>query len=94
MTNDKNLRDEKLQDNSNKTIVQGNRVAEKISALLSSKTDKKEYLPGQEILPIDQKQVIHETKLTYVPLRRAFEKQVKTIKERGKQLIEINMLDK
>ena len=75
MTNDKNLRYEKLQDNSNKTIVQGNRVAEKISALLSSKTDKKEILQVRKYYL-----VIHETKLAYVPLKERLKNKLKQLK--------------
>ena len=50
MTIDK-LRDEKLQYNIN-------REATIISALSSSKTDKYEYLTGEEILPSNQSQII------------------------------------
>ena len=46
---------------------------------------KYEYLPGEEILPSNQRQIIEQTKFTYSPLRKAFEKQtqeeVKTIKD-------------
>ena len=58
MTIDK-LRDEKLQYNIN-------REATIISALSSSKTDKYEYLTGEEILPSNQGQII-EAKFAYSP---------------------------
>ena len=35
-----------------------NRVSAKISALLSGKLDKYEYLTGEEILPSNQQQII------------------------------------
>ena len=47
MTIDDQIRDEKLQSNIN-------REAAKISALLSGKIDKYEYLTGEEILPPNQ----------------------------------------
>ena len=48
---DDKIRDEKLQ-------YDINREAAKISALLSGKIYKDEYLTGEEILPPDQKRVI------------------------------------
>ena len=53
------LRDEKLQYNIN-------REATIISALSSSKTDKYEYLTGEEILPSNQSQII-EAKFAHSP---------------------------
>ena len=47
-------RDEKLQYNTN-------REAAKISALSSGKTDKYEYLTGEEILPSNQQQIIEQS---------------------------------
>ena len=47
MTADDKIIDEKLQYNINKEVV-------KISALLSGKIDKDEYLTDKEILPSDQ----------------------------------------
>ena len=58
MTIDK-LRDEKLQYNIN-------REATIISALSPSKTDKYEYLTGEEILPSNQSQII-EAKFAHSP---------------------------
>ena len=50
-----NIRDEKPQYNIN-------REAEKILALSSRKTDKHEYLTGEEILPSNQSQIIEQAK--------------------------------
>ena len=65
------------------------REAAKTSALSSGKIDKYEYLTGDEILPSDQSRIIEQTKLTYSPLSKKFEKQVKKIEEQGKKQIEI-----
>ena len=51
MATDDKIRGEKLQYNIN-------REAAKISALLSGKIDKYEYLTGEEILPPDQSRII------------------------------------
>ena len=51
MTIEDQIKDEKLQ-------YDINREAAKISALLSSKVDKYEYLTGEEILPLNQQQII------------------------------------
>ena len=65
-----------------------NREAAKISALLSGKLDKYEYLTGEEILPSNQQQIIEQTKFTYSPLGKAFEKQTKTIEDQGKKQVD------
>ena len=64
-----------------------NREAAKISALSSSKIDKYEYLTGEEILPSNQQQIIEQAKFTYPPLGKAFEKQTKTIEDKGEKQI-------
>ena len=51
MTIDDKIRDEKLQ-------YKINREAAKISALSSGRTDKYEYLTGEEIIPPDLRRVI------------------------------------
>ena len=77
------------------------REAAKISALSSGKIDKYEYLTGEEILPSDQSRIIKQAKLIYCPSWKAFEnqiettefqgeKQIKTLKEHGKQLVKYN----
>ena len=42
--------------------------AAKISALLSGKIDKCQYLTGKEILPPDQSRIIEQADFTYSPL--------------------------
>ena len=60
MTIDDKIRDEKLE-------YDINREAAKISALLSGKIDKYEYLTGEEILPSDQSRILEQAKFTYSP---------------------------
>ena len=70
-----------------------NRKTAKIPALLFGKTDKYEYLTGEEILPSNQREIILKAMFTYTPLGKAFEKQTKTIedqKEKLKKAIEGN----
>ena len=80
MTINDQIRDEKLQYNIN-------REAAKISALSSGKIHKYEYLTGEDILPSNQQQIIEQAKFTYSPLGKAFEKQIKTIKDQGKKQV-------
>ena len=77
MTIEDHIRDEKLQHDIN-------REAAKISALSSGKIDKYEYLPGEEIFPFNQQQIIEPAKFTYSPLGNTFEKQTKTIQDQRK----------
>ena len=81
MTLEDQINDEKLQ-------YDINREAAKISALSSGKIDKYEYLTGEKILPSNQQQIIEQAKFTYSPLGKAFEKQIKTIKDQGKKQID------
>ena len=81
MTTEDLIKDEKL-------LYNINRDAAKISALSSGKIDKYEYLTGKEILPSNQQQIIEQAKFTYSPLRKAFEKQTKTIKDQGKKQVD------
>ena len=67
MTTHDNIGDEKLQ-------YDINREAVKILALPSRKTDKYEYLTGEEILLSVQNRRIEQAKFTYSPLGKAFEK--------------------
>ena len=98
MTVDDKIRDEKLQ-------YDINRKAAQISALSSGKIDKYTYVTGEETQPSDQRRVIEQAKFTYSSLRKALEKQTKTtedqakkqikaIKDHGKQLVESNELVK
>ena len=80
MTIEDQIKDEKLQ-------YDINREASKISALSSGKLDKYEYLTREEILPSNQQQIIQQAKFTYSPLGKALEKQVKTIKDQGKEQV-------
>ena len=80
MTINDQIRDEKLQ-------YDINREAAKISALSSRKIRKYEYLTGEDILPSNQQKIIEQAKFTYSPLAKAFEKQIKTIKDHGEKQI-------
>ena len=55
--------------------------AVKISALLSGKIAKYKCLTG--VLPSNQSRIIKEAKLTYSPLGKVFQKQIKTIEDQG-----------
>ena len=73
MTINDQVKDEKLQ-------YDINREATKISALSSGKLHKYEYLTGEDILPSNQQQMIKQTKFTYSPLGKAFDKQIRQLK--------------
>ena len=81
MTINDQISDEKLQ-------YDIKREAAKISALLSGKIRKYEYLTGEEILLSNQQQIIEEAKFTCSPLGKAFEKQIKTIEDQGEKQID------
>ena len=57
-------------------------------ALSSGKIRKYEYLAGEDILPSNQQQIIEQTKFTYSPLGKAFEKQIKTIEDQGQKQVD------
>ena len=80
MTIEDQIKDEKLQ-------YDMKREAAKISALSSGKIDKYEYLTGEEILPSNQLQIVEQAKFTYSPLGKVFEKQTKTIEDKGEKQI-------
>ena len=80
MTIEDQIRGEKLQ-------YDINREGAKISALLSGKIDKYEYLTGEEILPSTQQQITEQAKFTYSPLGKVFQERTKTIKDRGEKQI-------
>ena len=82
MTINDQIKDEKLQYNINSE-------AAKISALSSGKLHKNEYLTGEDILPSTQQQIIEQTKFTYSPLGKAFDKQIKTIEGQGKKQVDV-----
>ena len=77
MTINDQIKDEKLQ-------YDINREAAKISALSSGKLHNYEYLTGEDILPSNQQQIIEQTKFTYSPLGKVFDKQIKQLKIRVK----------
>ena len=79
MTIDDQIEGEKLQ-------YEIYREAAKISALSSGKTYKYQYLTSEETLPSNQ-QIIEQSKFTYSPLRKTFEKQTKTIEDHGKKQV-------
>ena len=81
MTINDQIRDEKLQ-------YDINRKAAEISAKSSGKLHKYEYLTGEEILPSNQQQIIEQARFTYSPLGKAFEKQIKTIEDKGQKQID------
>ena len=81
MTINDQIKDEKLQYNINREVA-------KISALSSEKLHKHEYLTGEDILPSIQQQIIEQTKFTYSPLGKDFDKQIKTIEDQGKKQVD------
>ena len=81
MTVNDQIRDKKLQ-------YDINREAAKISPLLSGEIHKYEYLSGEDILPSNQQQIIERAKITYSPLGKAFQKQIKTIEDQGKKQVD------
>ena len=81
MTINDQIRDEKLQ-------YDINREAAKISALSSGKIHKYEYLTGEDILPSNQQQIIEQARVTYSPLGKAFDKQIKTIEDQGQKQVD------
>ena len=68
------IKDEKLQ-------YEINWKSAEISALSSGKIDKYEYLTGKDILPSNQQQIIEQAKLTYSPLWKGFETQIKATED-------------
>ena len=57
-----------------------NREAAKMPVLSPGKIDKYEYITDEEILPSDHSIMVEQTKYTYSTLRKAFGKQIKTIR--------------
>ena len=78
MTIDHKIRDEKRQYDINREVA-------KISALSSNKIHKYEYLTGEDILTSNKQEIIEQARFTYSPLRKAFEKQIETIKDQGEK---------
>ena len=84
MNIDDQIKDEKLQYNIN-------REAAKISALSSGEIRKYEYLTAEDILLSNQQQIIEQSKFTYSPLGKAFEQEIKIIKDQGEKQIKAIM---
>ena len=78
---DEKIRHEKLQHDIN-------RVAAKLSILPSGKIDRYKYLTVEEILPQKQHLIVEQDKSTNSPLRKALEKQTKTIEKHGEKQME------
>ena len=81
MTINDQINDEKLQ-------YDLNREASKISASSSGKLHKYEYLTGKDILPSTHQQIIEQTKFTYSPLGKTFDKKIKTTEDQGKKQVD------
>ena len=81
MTINDQIKDEKLQ-------YDINREAVRISALSSGKLHKYEYLTSEDILPSNQQQITEQTKFADSPLGKAFDKQIKTIDDQGKEQVD------
>ena len=64
-----------------------NREVAKISALSSGVIHKYEYLTGEDILLSNKQQITEQAKFSYSPLRKAFEKKIKTIKNQGEKQV-------
>ena len=45
-------------------------------------------ISGEDILPSSQQQIIEQARFTYSPLGKAFEKQIKTIEDKGQKQID------
>ena len=59
-----------------------------MSALSSGKIHNYEYLTGDDLLPSNQQQIIEQARFTFSPLKKPFEKQIKTIEDQGKKQVE------
>ena len=78
--NSDQIRDEKLQYD----II---REAAKNRLYHQVKIHKYEYLTGEDTLPSNQQQM-KQVRFTYSPLGKAFEKQIKTIKDQGQKQVD------
>ena len=76
MTIEDKIKDEKLRYDVNKK-------SRRKSTLSSSKTDKCEYLTGENILLSDPNRMIEKANFTYSPLGQTFEKQRKAVRKQG-----------
>ena len=86
MTINDQIKDEKLQ-------YDINREAGRMSGLSSGKRHKYQYLTGEDILPSTNQQITEQARFTYSTLGKAFDKQIKTIKDQvKKQVHALNIL--
>ena len=60
-----------------------------MSAILSGKIGKYDYLTSEEIIPSDQSRITEQAKFTYCLLGKAFERQVKTIEDQREKQIKV-----
>ena len=81
MTSNDQIKDQKLQYDINKE-------AAKISAWSSGNIYHYKYITGEEVLSSNQRQIIEQANFTYSPLRKAFQKQIKTIEDQRKKQVE------
>ena len=82
--NIKNNHENWWKDQNLKGQYDNNREAVKISMLSAGKLVKDEYITVEGILPSDQRSVVEQANFTYCPLRKALEKQTKTIEDQQK----------
>ena len=74
-----------------KKLQQGiKREAAKISVLSSDIIDKYQYLEGEEIIPLDESRLLEQAKFSYSPSGKAFEKQIKTTEDQGKNKLKVS----
>ena len=71
--------------NDKKVQCNTKREAAKISGLSSGKIDEYEFLTWEEIFPSDRSRIIEQTRFTYSPLCKAFEKQIQIIEDQGEK---------
>ena len=81
MTSNDQIKDQKLQYDINKE-------AAKISAWSSGNIYHYKYITGEEVLSSNQRQIIEQANFTYSPLKKAFQKQIKTIEDQRKKQVE------
>ena len=77
MTINDKIKDEKTQEATN------------TPALSSGKINKYEYLTSEEILPSDLSRTIEQATFKYSPLKRAFEKHKKRLKNKEKNKLQL-----
>ena len=84
MAVDDEIRDEKLQYDIKREVTAKERY---ISPEVRQKSID-EYLTCEEILSLDQTKMLKQDKFTYSTLKKALEKQIKTIEDQGNKQVE------